>query len=946
MKRVKSILQPVKPSSPVTEPPRALPPRPTRRQHVLPRIIGTSLGLWLLVLSALGQPSVPPPKTTTFTRALIGTNSTAAEFRSALGFVSTNISSVTNYAGNGAAITNIDGANIQAGTITTQKVDSVFYQLLTNSPTSTAFTDTYKAWVSAAGSDTTGTVGKEELPFATVSNAVRAVKVALGSSTSSLGVVVVGAATFGEYWINLQRTNLPGISLIGVSPEATMLTSTATSYLTNLGPLVVLGNDSVVANLSISNNINAGYKQAAIGWDVSRSASAGTTIIVPTNAFIHNVVGRGSSDVAYFYDSGVNSYSIWADLVDFESKWDAFILSTAALDGRVRITRSILKVNQPDDYTFPDGGSGSGRARALYVAEGFLTIENSTIIAIGGSNTVNETTALTHFGSTEGYTNVNTVISASSTGVGAVKLEDYASSPIYIGKVTPGVITTNEPFAGSFPVATSYRTAKQTLDLSSGTNIDFAGFSLATKVAITNAGTGGGGGGGGDVYLANQNNFTASNNFGGALRAQGTLTVSNVTVLDKSKWSPAGSLWMIFNNGNYTQDFGGLRIIGSYTSGHYDIYDVNGGDILVAGARPDEAGYDGGGWFMENAFVKDQIFATNGLLGGAITSTATVTASNATVLGTLTANSNNITGGISANTLTVTDNASVGSLTFTNSGNTNSLVMFNANGQLTNPAVAATSIMRKNGTAVTVGSGLSDDGTTLSATGGSSVTVGIGLGTFVGMMTNTFWETGEGIIVKDNFRGAANNPLAAGTGVAGGSAAQAAAGVTGQAGVFKVYATPTNTGGYGTYRAFGTVMPWQSNFVNDVSLAVNGYEGVEHFIGLLAPMSAAAATDRVGWLLNTNWSPNWIAACMSNSVPYYWTSSLAAADSSIVRLSVYCPNRTNAYFFTNGILATTISTNTPAGRSLTFSARVLALTAAGSSAQQNLYLDWNWFLFY
>ena len=412
------------------------------------------------------------------------------------------------------------------------------------------FTDTYKAWVSAAGSDTTGTVGKEELPFATVSNAVRAVKVALGSSTSR-GVVLVGAGVFGEYWVNLQRTNLPGISLIGVSPQATMLTSTGTSYLTNLGPLVVLGHNSAVANLSISNNISAGYKQAAIGWDASRGTTAGTTFVVPTNIFIQNVIGQGSSDVGYFYDSGSSYYSMWLDKVDFESKWDAFFLSTAAFDGQVKITKSSIRVYQPDDYGFPDGGSGNGRARAVYVGEGYLTIADSSVIAIGGANTVNETTALTHFGSTEGYTNMNTALSASSTGSGAVTLEYYSSSPSYIGKLTPGVITTNEPYANSVPLATSYRTAKQ--------------INLFT----------------------NQNNWSGSNYWSGLTKFAGPVGMANLTATDGATWSLNNLLWsmssgkMAINGGaiNYTNDPNGLT----------SWYDVNATDYLLY-LEPDGVG--------------------------------------------------------------------------------------------------------------------------------------------------------------------------------------------------------------------------------------------------------------------------------------------------------------------------------------------------------------------
>jgi len=107
------------------------------------------IGLWLMLCGvALGQPSVPPPKTTAFTRGLIGTNTTSAEFRAALGFLSTNNTVITNYEGNGASITNLNASELRSGTVplarltgitasqvadatlTTNKVDATFHALL------------------------------------------------------------------------------------------------------------------------------------------------------------------------------------------------------------------------------------------------------------------------------------------------------------------------------------------------------------------------------------------------------------------------------------------------------------------------------------------------------------------------------------------------------------------------------------------------------------------------------------------------------------------------------------------------------------------------------------------------------------------------------------------------------------------------------------------------
>ena len=122
-----------------------------KTQHRSVRGIGMGglIGLWLMLCGvAIGQPSVPPPKTTAFTRGLIGTNTTSAEFRSALGFLSTNNTVITNYTGNGASITNLNADELRSGTVplarlsgitasqvadatlTTNKVDATFHALL------------------------------------------------------------------------------------------------------------------------------------------------------------------------------------------------------------------------------------------------------------------------------------------------------------------------------------------------------------------------------------------------------------------------------------------------------------------------------------------------------------------------------------------------------------------------------------------------------------------------------------------------------------------------------------------------------------------------------------------------------------------------------------------------------------------------------------------------
>lgn len=430
------------------------------------------LGLGLLTLSVFGQGT--PIATTAFTRTMLrGADSAAV--RTSLGFLSTNNTVITNYEGNGASITNLNASELRSGTvplarlsgitatqiadstITTNKVDATAYAAFTASATDVTqaglaagsypidggaliFFELYSAWVSKYGDNSTGTVGKRERPFAGVSNAVYAVKTALGSANTN-GVVYIGTGLFDEHLVNLQRTNLPGISLIGQGGIATLLTSQSTSQLTNIGALVTVGHSSRVIGVSISNDMSANFKQAAIGYDTSRSASLLGTMVVPTNVFINVPVGRGNSDVGYFYDAaGPGDFDITMSGCDWLSKWDAVFLSTLGTDGQFKIKQSSIKVLQPDGYNFPGLGSGAGRARAVYIGDGNLSVENSLIVAVGGTTSTNEVTGLTFFGATIGYTNIGSFIDAQGSA-GTILKESTSEITQYLGKLDASAIS-------------------------------------------------------------------------------------------------------------------------------------------------------------------------------------------------------------------------------------------------------------------------------------------------------------------------------------------------------------------------------------------------------------------------------------------------------------------------------------------------------------------------
>jgi len=393
--------------------------------------------------------------------------------------------------------TNVAGSiytvNLSAATVGAVTSSNALYALTTTTATNLAFTEQYTAWVSKSGSDTTGTVGKQGSPFLTISNAVFSVKTALGSANTNGAVFVLGRGPrdmYAETWINLQRTNLPGISLVGVGDP--WLTATTGNRLTNQGPLVVVGNDSYVGNLSISNDVYAVYLQAAIGYDESRSANVGSTLVVPTNVVIENVFARGNSDCGYFYTATAADHSIRIVNPDWQAKWDACFLNTSGTEGTFDIEGGSIRIYQPDGYTNINA-QWLGNARAVYVNDGHFNIRDCWVSAIGGNSATGLVVAVYHAGSFYGPTNDGSNLYAASSGTGANVRDFYeaGTSGRVTGRFMPNMLATNTPFSGAALLATSAGSSRYTRDLSSATNIDFAGFSLATKTAITNAGTGG-----------------------------------------------------------------------------------------------------------------------------------------------------------------------------------------------------------------------------------------------------------------------------------------------------------------------------------------------------------------------------------------------------------------------------------------------------------------------
>lgn len=212
--------------------------------------------------------------------------------------------------------------------------------------------------------------------------------------------------------------------------------------------------------------------------------------------------------------------------------------------------------------------------------------------------------------------------------------------------------------------------------------------------------------------------------------------------------------------------------------------------------------------------------------------------------------------------------------------------------------------------------------------------------------SNTFWESGESVIIKDNFKSSLPDTRLQLLGGSGGYAAWAATGVSGQSGIIKIYAYPTNATSLGRIVLNQTAAPLLSRVILDGSMALNGIEKVQHTFGIQSSLASTSnSTDRLSWIADTNWNANWIAGCASNNNHTYWTSSLPVTIDQRIRLSIYSPDGLTASFYTNGVLATTITTNVPLGRSINFVQKVLQTATDGSATSQNAYLDWLWILF-
>jgi hypothetical protein len=263
------------------------------------KLFNVFASLYLLSsILATAQPAVPPPKTTAFTRGLIGTNTTSAEFRAALGFLSTNNTVITNYEGNGASITNLNASELRSGTVPLARLTGITASQVADATLTTNKVDaTFHALLGGGGGS--GDVTSAQL-------------------ISSTNLVVQGLAA-GSYAIGGWSTNVLFVAKNGSDSTGTGSYLQPYLTLTNAKQQAVAGQTIHVfpglytnQNNLAKNGVNWNYESGATnlyiqtttndaGWGIydDRTVSGGCKMTLSGNG---SFIFIGVSNIAAFYD--------------------------------------------------------------------------------------------------------------------------------------------------------------------------------------------------------------------------------------------------------------------------------------------------------------------------------------------------------------------------------------------------------------------------------------------------------------------------------------------------------------------------------------------------------------------------------------------------------------------------------------------------------------------
>lgn len=156
-------------------------------------------------------------------------------------------------------------------------------------------------FVSATGSNSTGTRGRMDLPFLTIDAAV--------AVAASGDLIKVGPGTF-----TITSLKLPNdVSITGEGIDVTIITSTAN--LNTTGVILNPGNNSIISNLTVTGNAASGVYQAPIGNNVNVSTGDFT------NAILYRVKCNADSDGIFSYPLSTSSLTAYNCI--FNTKFDA-----------------------------------------------------------------------------------------------------------------------------------------------------------------------------------------------------------------------------------------------------------------------------------------------------------------------------------------------------------------------------------------------------------------------------------------------------------------------------------------------------------------------------------------------------------------------------------------------------------------------------------------------
>lgn len=280
------------------------------------------------------------------------------------------------------------------------------------------------AWVTKAGSDTTGQITNSARPYATVHAAVNALNATYNSGTGNTNLLVlVGPGFFDEGTNSITPTN--GMAIQGAGEYATWISSQA-DFTTN-GAIIVAWDGVSVQDLTISGTLTNGQFQGCFGV-----AGTGYGTNFSGTAYLNNVGMWGDSDNLIINLGGNNfTNTVIARNTHFHARWDC-VANNALNSGSTNSTILLDGFSCEFIGASVAGAASSSQYRGVVAAGG-------TIIAKNG--------VLTFPASTSALFNTNGQIGFQVGGGSATANTGFASGLLINNSIgTNAVSTTNADF--------------------------------------------------------------------------------------------------------------------------------------------------------------------------------------------------------------------------------------------------------------------------------------------------------------------------------------------------------------------------------------------------------------------------------------------------------------------------------------------------------------------